>query len=85
MHLATAALLHAGVTAVLCRNLLPDLTTHLYSDLGDPLLNTAIIVGAILSTCRCDPVNVPVRSCDCRRCDHAISPVRAPPVRRGRL
>ena len=43
MGLAAAALLYAGITAVLFRNLLPDLPTHLYSDLGDPLLNTAIL------------------------------------------
>jgi hypothetical protein len=34
---------YAAITAVLFRNLLPDLSTHLYSDLGDPLLNTAIL------------------------------------------
>lgn len=43
MHLAAAALLYTGITAVLFRNLLPVLTTHLYSDPGDPLLNTAIL------------------------------------------
>ena len=43
MGLAAAALLYAGITALLLHNLLPDLTTHLYSDLGDPLLNTAIL------------------------------------------
>jgi hypothetical protein len=43
MSLAAAALLYAGITALLFHNLLPDLTTHLYSDLGDPLLNTAIL------------------------------------------
>src|SRR5262245_154595 len=31
------------VTALLFRNLLPVITTHLYGDLGDPLLNTAIL------------------------------------------
>ena len=35
--------MYAVVTALLFRNLLPDLTTHLYSDLGDPLLNTTIL------------------------------------------
>ena len=35
--------MYAVVTALLFRNLLPDLTTHLYSDLSDPLLNTAIL------------------------------------------
>ncbi|MBI3048906.1 MAG: hypothetical protein HYY76_11425 [Acidobacteria bacterium] len=39
----TAVLVYAGVTALLFHNLLPDVTTHLYSDLGDPLLNTAIL------------------------------------------
>ena len=43
MGLAAAALLYVGITALLFHNLLPDLTTHLYSDLGDPLLNTAIL------------------------------------------
>jgi len=43
MGLAPAALCYAGITALLFHNLLPDLTTHLYSDLGDPLLNTAIL------------------------------------------
>jgi hypothetical protein len=31
------------ISAVLFRNLLPVLTTHLFGDLGDPLLNTSII------------------------------------------
>ena len=43
MGLAAAALLYAGITALLFRNLLPDLTTHVYSDLGDPILNTALL------------------------------------------
>jgi hypothetical protein len=43
MGLAAAALVYAVVTALLFRDLLPDVTTHLYSDLGDPLLNTAIV------------------------------------------
>jgi hypothetical protein len=38
-----ALLVYAGITALLFRNLLPDVATHLYSDLGDPLLNTAIL------------------------------------------
>lgn len=40
---STAALLYALVTAALFRNLLPDVATHLYSDLGDPLLNATIL------------------------------------------
>src|SRR3954470_15291955 len=43
MGIASAALVYAVVTALLFRNLLPDLATHLYSDLGDPLLNTSIL------------------------------------------
>ncbi|OFW37231.1 MAG: hypothetical protein A3F70_12710 [Acidobacteria bacterium RIFCSPLOWO2_12_FULL_67_14] len=43
MRLATAAVVYAAVTALLFRDLLPDLRTHLYSDLGDPLLNAAIL------------------------------------------
>jgi hypothetical protein len=43
MHAAAAVGLYALVTALLFRNLLPNLTTHLYSDLGDPLLNTSIL------------------------------------------
>jgi hypothetical protein len=39
----TAAVVYAVVTAVLFRTLLPDLPTHLFSDLGDPLLNAAIL------------------------------------------
>jgi hypothetical protein len=35
-----ALLISAGITVLLFRNLLPDVATHLYSDLGDPLLNT---------------------------------------------
>jgi hypothetical protein len=38
-----ALLIAAGIAALLFRNLLPDITTHLYSDLGDPLLNAAIL------------------------------------------
>ena len=40
---AAAALIYAGVTALLFRTLLPDLSTHLYAYLGDPLLNAAIL------------------------------------------
>lgn len=43
MGLAAAALFYAGITALLFHDLLPDLTTHVYSDLGDPILNTAIL------------------------------------------
>ncbi len=43
MHAAFAGVVYAIVTALLFRNLLPDVTTHLYSDLGDPLLNAAIL------------------------------------------
>ncbi len=43
MRLGTAALVYAAVTALIFRDLLPDLRTHLYSDLGDPLLNAAIL------------------------------------------
>ena len=43
MGFPAAALFYAGITALLFHNLLPDLTTHVYSDLGDPILNTAIL------------------------------------------
>ena len=43
MGIGSAALVYAAVTALFFRNLLPDLTTHLYSDLGDTLLNAAIL------------------------------------------
>lgn len=43
MGLPAAALVYAVITALLFRNLLPGISTHLYSDLGDPLLNTAIL------------------------------------------
>ncbi len=43
MGIGSAALVYAAVTALFFRNLLPDLATHLYSDLGDPLLNAAIL------------------------------------------
>lgn len=38
-----AALVYAAVAALLFRNLLPHVGTHLYSDLGDPLLNTTVL------------------------------------------
>jgi hypothetical protein len=41
--MALAALCYLLVTALLFRNLLPVLTTDLFGDLGDPLLNTAIL------------------------------------------
>jgi hypothetical protein len=40
---ALATLAYLVVTAVLFRELLPNLRTHLYSDLGDPLLNASIL------------------------------------------
>jgi hypothetical protein len=41
---ATAAgLVYALVTAILFRDLLPHLTTDLYSDIGDPLLNASVL------------------------------------------
>jgi hypothetical protein len=43
MGLAAAALLYAGITAVLFRALLPDLATHVFPDPGDPLLLAAIL------------------------------------------
>ena len=43
MHAAAAGVVYLVVTALLFRELLPDLTTHLYSDLGDPLLNASIL------------------------------------------
>lgn len=43
MGIGSAALVYAAVTALLFRNLLPDLATHLYSDLGDTLLNASIL------------------------------------------
>lgn len=41
--MAAAALCYAAITALLFRNLLPVLTTDLYSDVGDPLLNSAVL------------------------------------------
>jgi len=38
-----AAIGYLLITALLFRNLLPVLPTHLFGDLGDPLLNTAIV------------------------------------------
>jgi hypothetical protein len=41
--MAFAALIYFAIAALLFRDLLPVITTHLYGDLGDPLLNTAIL------------------------------------------
>jgi len=38
-----AAICYLLVTALLFHNLLPVITTHLFADLGDPLLNTSIL------------------------------------------
>jgi hypothetical protein len=38
-----AAICYLLITALLFHNLLPVLTTHLFGDLGDPLLNTSIL------------------------------------------
>jgi hypothetical protein len=38
-----AAAVYLFVTALLFRDLLPDIATHLYSDLGDPLLNASVL------------------------------------------
>ncbi|MGH9254175.1 MAG: hypothetical protein ACRD3C_06350 [Vicinamibacterales bacterium] len=38
-----AVIVYAAVTAILFRELLPNVATHLYSDLGDPLLNASIL------------------------------------------
>ena len=44
MAAATAAgFVYTLVTALLFRDLLPDITTHLYSDVGDPLLNASVL------------------------------------------
>jgi len=40
---AAAGAVYVFLTAFLFRELLPNVTTHLYSDLGDPLLNTSIL------------------------------------------
>ena len=41
--LPAAALVYAIITAVLFRELLPNVLTHVYSDVGDPLLNASIL------------------------------------------
>ncbi|MET0164868.1 MAG: hypothetical protein ABW318_07690, partial [Vicinamibacterales bacterium] len=41
--LPAAALAYAIITAVLFRELLPNVLTHVYSDVGDPLLNASIL------------------------------------------
>src|SRR4029078_3421320 len=38
-----AAICYVLITALLFHNLLPVITTHLFGDLGDPLLNTSIL------------------------------------------
>jgi hypothetical protein len=43
MRIGTAALVYAAVTALVFHDLLAYLATHLYGDLGDPLLNAAIL------------------------------------------
>ncbi len=43
MGIGSAALVYAAVTALIFRNLLPGLATHIYSDLGDTLLNASIL------------------------------------------
>jgi hypothetical protein len=43
MGVRAAALVYAAVAALLFRDLLPHVGTHLYSDLGDPLLNTSVL------------------------------------------
>lgn len=40
---AAAVLVYSVVTALLFRDLLPDIATHLYSDIGDPLLNASVL------------------------------------------
>jgi hypothetical protein len=40
---AAASFVYVLVTALLFRDLLPDITTHLYSDIGDPLLNASVL------------------------------------------
>ena len=41
--LPAAALVYAIITAILFRELLPNVLTHVYSDVGDPLLNASIL------------------------------------------
>ena len=41
--LAIAFSLYSLITALLFRNLLPVLSTHVFSDVGDPILNTAVL------------------------------------------
>src|ERR1051325_2667958 len=41
--MAFAALIYLAIAAILFRNLLPVLTTHLFGDPGDPLLNVSIL------------------------------------------
>lgn len=43
MGIAASILVYTALTALLFRNLLPDITTHVSSDLGDPLLVTTIM------------------------------------------
>ena len=43
MSASASGLVYVALTALLFRNLLPDITTHLSSDLGDPLLVTSIL------------------------------------------
>ena len=43
MSASASALVYLALTALLFRNLLPDITTHLSADLGDPMLVTSII------------------------------------------
>ena len=43
MQAAGALAVYAAVTLLLFRHLLPVLGTHLYSDIGDPLLNATIL------------------------------------------
>jgi hypothetical protein len=43
LEVALAGIVYTAVTLALFRTLLPTVTTHLFGDLGDPLLNTAIL------------------------------------------
>ena len=43
MRYALAALAYALITAAIFHNLLPGMSTHIYSDIGDPLLNASIL------------------------------------------